>query len=73
MLLVFQIAIIWCWKNLYEVGTLCEVKGDATNAELGSMTSDELWTLNNYSLAFITSYILLSILIAFQNAKSVLI
>ena len=47
MLLAFQRAIIWRWKNLYEVGAPCEVKEGATDAKSGSITFDELWTLDN--------------------------
>ena len=69
MLSAFQKTITWHWQNLYEVGVPCEVKGGAVDAELGSMTFDELWTLDNTLLTFIISYILLNILIALKNAK----
>ena len=73
MLLVFQITIIQYWQSLYEVGAPCEVKGGTSDAKFGSMTFDELWTLDNTLITFILSYILLSTLIAFQNAKAFLI
>ena len=73
MLLTFQKAITWRWKNLYEVKTPCEVKGGVTDIEFGSMTFEELWTLDNSLLTFNFFYILLSTLIAFENAKTLLI
>ena len=65
MFLVFQEANSWLWQSLYEARASCEVKGGATNTEFGSMTFDELWTLNNTRLTFNFSFILLIILIAF--------
>ena len=65
MLLAFQKTITWCWQSLYEVEAPCEVKGGAADAEFGSMTFDELWTLDSTFLTFIFSEILLSTLIAF--------
>jgi hypothetical protein len=73
MLLAFQKAITWRWQSLYEVKAPCEVKGGATNTELWSMTFDELWSLDNTLLTFNLSYILISILMAFKNGKTLLI
>ena len=51
MLLAFQRAIIWRSQSLiYEVGAPCEVKGGATDAEFGSMTFEELLTLDGIIL-----------------------
>jgi hypothetical protein len=69
MLLAFEKTITWRLQNLYEVRASCEVKGGATNIVFGSMTFDELWTLDNTLLTFNISFILLGTLIAFQNAK----
>ena len=65
MLLTFQEAITWCWKNLYEVKAPFEVKDGAANTELGSMTFDKVWTLDSTVLTFSVFYILLNTLIAF--------
>ena len=73
MLLAFQRAIIWRSQSLYEVRAPCEVKRDATDAELVSMTFEELWILNNTLLTLFICCILLRNLIAFQNAKALLI
>ena len=73
MLLAFQRAIIWRWQNLYEVGAPCEVKEFATDTEFKSITFDELWTLYSTLLIFIFSFNLFGTLIAFQNAKVLLI
>ena len=72
MLSIFQKANTWRWQSLYEARASYEVKGDATYTEFGSMIFDELWTLNNISLTFNIFFILLSILIAFKNAKAFL-
>ena len=73
MLLVLQEANTWRWQSLYEARASCEVKGGAPNTEFGSMTFDELWTLDSTILTFYICFILLSTLIAFQNAKAPLI
>ena len=49
------------------------MKGGAANTEFGSMTFDELWTLDSTLLTFHILFILLSTLIAFENAKALLI
>ena len=73
MLLAFQKAMTWRWQSLYEVKAACEMKGDTTDTEFRSMTFEELWTLDNTLLTFNPSSMLLSTLIAFQNAKALLI
>jgi hypothetical protein len=73
MLLAFQKAITWHKQSLYEIRTSYEVKGGAANNEFGSMTFDKLWNLDSILLTFNIYFILLSTLIAFQNAKALLI
>ena len=48
MLLAFKKTITWHWQSLYEVEAPCEVNEGAADAEFGSMTFDELWTLGQY-------------------------
>ena len=73
MLLAFQETKTWRWKSLYEAKASCEVKNGADNTEFGSMTFDELYTLDNTLLTFHLYFILSSTLIVFQNAKALLI
>ena len=68
-LLAFQEANIWRWQSLFEARASYEVKGYAANTEFGSMTFDELWTLDKI---FYLSFILLSTLVVFQNIKTLL-
>ena len=49
------------------------MKEGAANTEFGSMIFDELWTLDSTLLTFHIFFISLSTLIAFQNAKALLI
>ena len=65
MLLAFQKTNTWHWESLYEARTSCEMKGCAANTEFGSMTFNELWTLDYSLLTFNISFILLNTLIAF--------
>ena len=73
MLLAFQKTIIWHSQSLYEVGGPSKAKRDVVDAEFGSMTSEKLWTLDNTLLNLFICCILLRSLIAFQNAKAILI
>jgi hypothetical protein len=73
MLLAFQKPITWRWQSLYEAKVFYEVNGGATNNDFESMTFDELWNLDSTLLTFNVYFILLSTLIAFQNAKALLI
>ena len=73
MLLAFQEANTWRQQSLYEVRASCEVKEGAANTEFRSTTFDELWTLDSTLLTFIFFFLSLSTLIAFQNAKALLI
>ena len=68
--------MIWRWQNLHEIGAPCEVKGGAADAKIGSMTSDELWTLDSTSSTsskLQSSCSLFRTLTTFQNAKALLI
>ena len=73
MLLAFQKAITWHYQSLYDTRVSYQVKGGATNNEFGSMAVDKLWNLDNILLIFNLYFIFLSTLIAFQNAKALLI
>ncbi len=73
MLLAFQEAITRLWQSFYEGRVPYEAKRGAADTEFGSMTFDELWTLDSILQTFNLSCILLSTLIAFQNAKALLI
>ena len=49
------------------------MKEGVADTKFESMIFDELWTLDSTLLTFNLSYILLNTLIAFQNAKALLI